>query len=197
MDDSNVCNDINITRSSTTGGKAQSAGGLYVLMQEPHDRMERKWNDSEHCNTPSPTTRICEKRLTIWNCDIQNNFATDHSGGIVMEISGFNYLSPQSSYNINILVTNTTLHGNQAVSAGGGNMYISYGSDSNAACNLISVSIERCNITEGGALTDVGGGLYIYIIEIQLVVNHTNVMKENCSTLFISQMSQHCTQQRW
>ena len=83
---------------------------MFVLMKVPHDHMERKWNDSEYCNTHTP--RISEKRLTIWNCDIQNNFATDLGGGIVMDISGFNYLSPQSSYNINniILVTNTTFH---------------------------------------------------------------------------------------
>ena len=81
-------------------------------MTVPHDRIERKWNDSEYCNTS--TTRISEKRLTIWNCDIQNNIAADNGGAPVMDISEFNYLSPQSSYNINILVTNTTLHRNKA-----------------------------------------------------------------------------------
>ena len=104
-----------------------------------------------------------------------------------MDISGFNYLSPQSSYNINniILVTNTTFHGNQAASEGG-NMLISY--DSKGACNLIlSVSIEHCYIVQGQALTGVG---YTFdILLLQLVMNRTNVIQEHHNTLVILQMS--------
>ena len=155
MDDSSICSDINITSSSIIGGKAQQGGGLYVLMQEPHDRTERKWNDSEQCNTP--TTRICEKRLTICNCDILNNFAADKGGGgLIVGISGFNYLAPQSSHNIYVLVANTTLRENKAAIGGGGLMLIYH---SKGPCNLISVSIEHCYITQGEA--QAGGGLYV------------------------------------
>ena len=65
MDDSSVYNDVNITNSSIIGGQAEQGGGVFVLMKAPHDRMERRWNDSEYCNTHTP--RISEKRLTIWN----------------------------------------------------------------------------------------------------------------------------------
>ena len=114
---------------------------------------ESKWNDTEYYNT----TSVSEKRWTIWKCDIQNNIAADSGGGLVMDFSGFNSLAPQSPQNINILVTSTTLHGNQATSKGG-NMLISY--DSNGACNhIVSVSIDHCYITQGEALS--GGGLYV------------------------------------
>ena len=153
-DDSSVCNQINITNSSIIGGTAELGGGVYVGMGTPHDRMERKWNNSEYCNTP--TTRISQQRLTIWNCDIHNNFATGDGGGLVMTISGFKYSSHQSSISVNILVRNTTLHGNKAAIAGG-NMMIQY--DSEGGCNLISVSIEHCYIAQGEAW--VGGGIHI------------------------------------
>ena len=144
MDDSSVCNDINISSSSIIGGKAQWAGGVHVRMslKASHDRMKRKWNDSEYCNTP--TTGTSEKRLVIWNGDIQSNFATDSGRGLVMEISGLKYLAPQSSFSIDITVTNTTLHGNKAALGIGGNMLIMLVGipyDSKEACNLISFSI--------------------------------------------------------
>ena len=172
LDDSSVCNDLNITNSSIIGGKAEFGGGMYVGMEAPHDRTERKWNDSEYCNTP--TTRISEKRLTIWNCDIHNNFATDDGGGLVMIISGFYYLSRQSSFSVDILVTNTTLHGNKAASVGG-NMLISY--SNNGACNPISVSVEHCYIAQGEALA--GGGIYIYTTDVHFVKNTAHVQGGN------------------
>ena len=149
LDDSGVGNHINISNSSIIGGQAVVGGGVYVQMGQPHvtEHTERKWNDSRYYN--STTTRI-----SVRNCDIRNNLATN-GGGFVMAISGFNYLAPPSSYNIDILVTNTTLHGNQA-SVGGGNMVLY---SSKEALNLISVRIEHCYITQGGAWT--GGGLYI------------------------------------
>ena len=70
--------------------------------------------------------------------------------------SGGVTLSFQSSYNINILVANTTLHGNKAATKGG-NMVIYY--SNRGACNLVSVTIEHCYITQGEALN--GGGLYV------------------------------------
>ena len=153
LDGSSVGNHINITNSSITGGQAQQGGGVYVQIGKPRDHMvqESKWNDSEyHCNTPAT-------RMNVWNCDIQNNFATDSGGGLVLLISEFDYVAPQSSLNIDIiLVTNTTLHGNQAPSGGGGNMVIYYNKE---AHNLVSVTIEHCYITQGGASN--GGGLFI------------------------------------
>ena len=68
----------------------------------------------------------------------------------------------QLSYNIDMIVRNTALHGNQAAS-GGGNMIIGIIDNSNGVCTLISVSIEHCNITQGRALTGAGGGLYVYV----------------------------------
>ena len=153
-DDNSVCNGINIANSSIIGGKAQIGGGVYVAMQAPHDSTERKWKDSEYCNTPA--TRIRKKRWTIWNCVILNNFATDGGGGLTfMDVTDFNSLAPQ--FSLNILVANTTLHGNKAASGGGGNMLISY--VNTGSCNLIAVRIEHCNITQGEAWD--GGGLHV------------------------------------
>ena len=154
LDDSSVCNQINITNSSIIGGKAQQGGGLYVGMEAPQDHTERKLNDSEYCNTP--TARMSEKRLTIWNCDIKNNFAADTGGGLVMTISGFDYLAPQPSRNIDILVANTTLHGNQATIAGGNMVIGILPYDRKGASTHISV--EHCDVTRGQAVS--GGGLY-------------------------------------
>ena len=146
MDDSGNMMIYYITNSSITGGKAQQGGGMYVWTKAPaHHCTERKRKDT-------PTTRISEKRLTIWKCDIQSNVATDSGGGLIIAISGFNYISTQSSYDIGILVTNTTLHENKAASVGG-NMMIYY---SNGICNL---SIEHCYMTQGEA--ENGGGLYV------------------------------------
>ena len=133
--------------SSIIGGMAQIGGGVYVQTGQPHviDRMEGEWNDSEYCN--SSTTRI-----SVWKCDIQNNFATSNGGGLIIIISGFNSLAPHSAHSIEILVMNTTLLGNQA-SVGGGNMMVYYSKeDSNHW--FISVSIEHSYISqvEGGGL---------------------------------------------
>ena len=156
LDDSSVCNDISITNSSILGGQANTAGGMCVRMEAPaHDCMESKCNDSEYCNIT--TTRISKKRWIIWNCDIKNNIAAGSGGGLVITISGFNYLALQSSHIISLLVANTTLCGNKATSGRGGNVWIYY--DSKGPCNLISVSIEHCYITQGEALN--GGGLYV------------------------------------
>ena len=153
LDDTSVGNDISLSNSSITGGQAKQGGGVYVRMEAPQDRTESKWNDSEYCNTR--TTRI---RLTIWNCDIQNNFATDNGGGLVMAITGFDYLAPQSPYNIEILVANTTLHGNQAASGGGGNMFIGILSYDRKGASTHIISVEHCDITRGQAVR--GGGVY-------------------------------------
>ena len=72
------------------------------------------------------------------------------SGGITFRVNQF-------SYNIDVLVINTTLHGNQAAS-GGGNMFMLVYSNKRG-CNLISVSIEHCSITEGRAWS--AGGLFV------------------------------------
>ena len=143
VDVSSVGSHININNSSIIGGKAEHGGGVFVGMGKPHVKGR---NDSKYCNTPTTS-------ITVWNCDIHNNFATTHGGGLVILISEFNSVAPQSSHNIDILVTNTTLHGNQAAS-GGGNMVISY--SNNGACDL---SIKHSYITHGQALY--GGGLYI------------------------------------
>ena len=70
------------------------------------------------------------------------------SGGITLFVS-------QSSYNIDMLVTNTTLIGNQAAMSDGGNLRIHY---FDTECSVISVSIEHCHVTQGQALN--GGGLF-------------------------------------
>ena len=69
-DNSSVCNQINISNSSIIGGQAKFGGGIYFQMGIAWnmDHTERKWKDSEHCNTR--VTRVSEKRWTIWNCNI-------------------------------------------------------------------------------------------------------------------------------
>ena len=59
MDDSSVGNHINISNSSIIGGMAQDGGGVCSIGAANHI-VERKWNDSEYCNTI--TTRI-----NVWN----------------------------------------------------------------------------------------------------------------------------------
>ena len=145
-DHSSVCSDVNISNSSIIGGKALTGGGVFVQMGQPHVRI---WNDSEYCN--SSTTRI-----SVWNCDIQNNFATSDGGGLIIVISGFNSLAPHSAHNIDTLVTNTTLLGNQA--SVGGNMMV-YCSKEASIHWFISVSIEHSYISQGEA--EEGGGLYV------------------------------------
>ena len=70
----------------------------------------------------------------IWSAEL-------FSGGVTVVLYQF-------TYNVDMLVRNTTLHGNQAASAGG-NMLVGLIHNSNGACNLISISIEHCSITEG------------------------------------------------
>ena len=147
---SSVCSDVNISNSSIIGGKAQTGGGVFVQIGRPHV-IKRKWNASEYCNSSTCTTRI-----SVWNCDIQNNFATSNGGGLIIVISGFNSLAPHS-HSIGTLVTNTTLLGNRA-SVGGGNMMISYNKEASNDW-FISVSIQHCYIFQGEAVE--GGGLYV------------------------------------
>ena len=101
LDDCGVSNHINISNSSIIGGQAVVGGGLFVQMGQPHV-IKRKWNDSEYCNSSTS----CTTRISIWNCDIQNNFATTHGGGLVIVISGFNSFAPHS-HSIGTIVTNT------------------------------------------------------------------------------------------
>ena len=85
------------------------------------------------------------------------------SGGITLLVNQF-------SYNLHMIVRNTTLHGNQATS-GGGNMLVGIIHNSKGVCNYILVSIEHCNITQGRALTGVGG-LFVQ-------VQHSNILTGN------------------
>ena len=88
-DDNNVCNQIIISNSSIIGGNAELGGGMYLQMGTALKmyHTERKWNDCDHCNT-----KLSEKRWTIWNCNIRNNFGPIAGGGILIAILEFEYL---------------------------------------------------------------------------------------------------------
>ena len=107
------------------------------------------WYDGTIIEYPQTTDILLHVENSLFAYGASWSTESSYSGGITLVVN-------QSSYNINMIVRNTTLHGNQAAYMGG-NMVIIL--NSNVVCNLISVSIEHCNITQGLAL--VGGGLFV------------------------------------
>ena len=75
FDNSSICNHINISNSCITWGLAQVGGGVHFEMGRALkiDHTARAGKDSERYNMR--VIKLSEKQWTIWNCNIQNNFA--------------------------------------------------------------------------------------------------------------------------
>ena len=93
-DNSSDCRQINIVNSSIIGGHAQHGGGLFVQMGNPGPMdVKSEWDNCDHCHANITRFPLSEKRWTMWNCDIQNNFANVYGGGLIMTVVNLNYLA--------------------------------------------------------------------------------------------------------
>ena len=114
-DSSSVCSQINISNSSIIGGHAELGGGVCFEMgiALKMDHTVRAWKDSERYNIH--VKKLSEKRWTIWNCTIRNNFATT-GGGIVLAILEFDYLAQVDFIDVRFMENTVTYDSSDHIS---------------------------------------------------------------------------------
>ena len=73
----------------------------------------RAWKDSERYNIH--VKKLSEKRWTIWNCNIRNNFATI-GGGIVLAVLEFDYLAQVDFIDVRFMENTATYDSSDHIS---------------------------------------------------------------------------------